>query len=108
MRRTATFLLAAGLTFLAPSFAMARGFQTDNSLDAATHYPGAPRIVRDDKPTPYPMNYSDEAAQNLGVRNGHMELFNTASRDDNALAPALSGGVDGNGAMFKLQWHPGE
>ena len=108
MRRTATFLLAAGLTFLAPSFAMAHRFQTDNSLEAATHYPGAPRIVRDDKPTPYAMNYTDEAAQNLGVRNGRMELFSTPSRDDNDLAPAVSGDVDGNGAMFKLQWHPGE
>ena len=108
MNRTANFLLAAGLTILGPSFAMAHRFQSDDSLQATTHYPGAPRIVRDDKPSPYPMNYADEAAQNLGVRNGRMELFDAPSRDDSGFAPGVSGGVDGNGAMFKLQWHPGE
>jgi hypothetical protein len=108
MNRTANLLLAAGLTFLAPSFAMAHRLNSDNSLNAATQYPGAPHIVRDDKPSPYPMNYADEAAQNLGVRNGHMELFNAPSHDAEGLAPTVSGGVDGNGAMFKLQWHPGE
>jgi hypothetical protein len=55
---------------------------------------------------PYAMNYSDEAAQSLGVNDGKWEAFDTGS--SSSLMPSLKGGVDSSGAMVQLQWHPGE
>jgi hypothetical protein len=54
------------------------------------------------------MNYADEAVQNLGFRNGHMDIFSTKPAENEAYLPAFSGGVGSDGAMLKLQWHPGE
>jgi hypothetical protein len=55
---------------------------------------------------PYPMNFTDEAAQTLGVHNGRWEVFDTGlSRD--SLMPRLSGGIDRGNAMIKLEWRPG-
>ena len=55
------------------------------------------------------MNYTDEAAQSLGVKAGRMDFFSTSlSHDNDPLMPSLRGGVDNGGAMLRLQWHPGE
>ena len=51
---------------------------------------------------PYAMNYSDEAAQTLGVQNGKWKAFNIHS--SNPLMPSLKGGIDHGGAMISLQW----
>ena len=75
---------------------------------AGLSYPGAPHRVYDDKPQPYAMSYSDEAAQTLGIRQGHMDVFQARPAEGDSLAPTVSGGLGGDGAMFKLQWHPGE
>lgn len=111
MNRCATIFLAATLMLMGQSPVLARNKIDIDGLGALAHYPGAPKPVQqtddNDSKSPYPMSYSDEAAQNLGVRNGRMEFFNTGSQDS-GLAPALTGGVDGGGAMLKLQWHPGE
>ncbi len=48
------------------------------------------------------MNYTDEAAQRLGVHDGQWEAFDTNSSDP--LMPSFKGGVDSGSAMFKLQW----
>lgn len=61
-----------------------------------------------DKTTPYPMNYSDEAANTLGIKNGHLDVFSVQPKSNDNLLPNLSGGVDHGGAMLKLQRHPGE
>jgi hypothetical protein len=53
---------------------------------------------------PYAMSYSDEAAERLGVKGGRWEAFDTHSTDP--LMPSLKGGVDGSGAMLRLQWAP--
>jgi hypothetical protein len=53
---------------------------------------------------PYAMNYTDEAAQQLGVHDGQWEAFNTHSSDP--LMPSFRGGVDNGSAMVKLQWVP--
>jgi hypothetical protein len=60
----------------------------------------------DNTPQPYAMNYSDEAAQTLGVKDGRWEAFNTQSSDP--LMPSLKGGIDHSGAMISLQWRPGQ
>jgi hypothetical protein len=59
-------------------------------------------------PSPYPMNYTDEVARAMGVQSGRMDLFDTGGSSDDSLLPSLKGGVDRDGAMIKLQWHPGE
>jgi hypothetical protein len=60
----------------------------------------------DNQTQPCAMTYTDEAAGSLGVKDGRWEAFDTKSSDP--LVPSLKGGVDHGGAMFKLQWHPGE
>jgi hypothetical protein len=50
----------------------------------------------------YPMSWSDEAAQRLGVRNGKWEAFSTTP--SSRLEPSVSAGADAGGAMLKLQW----
>ena len=54
---------------------------------------------------PYAMNYTDEAAQKLGVRDGKWEAFDTRSSDP--LMPSLKGGMDRGRPMISLQWRPG-
>jgi hypothetical protein len=107
MSRTATVFLALGLALSGWGGAVARPHKILNSLTANTQYPGAPHPVVDTTPPPYPMNYADEAAQALGVHQGRVSVFTVKSQDD-GLTPTLSGGIDGSGAMLKLQWHPGE
>ena len=60
----------------------------------------------DDQASPYAMNYTDEAAQRLGVKDGKWEAFDTHSSDP--LVPSLKGGIDHGGAMISLQWRPGQ
>ena len=57
---------------------------------------------------PYPMNYADEAAEALGVKNGHLDVFSVQPKSSSSFLPNVSGGVDHEGAMLKLQWHPSE
>lgn len=55
---------------------------------------------------PYAMNYADEAAETLGVKGGRWEAFDTGSGSSSSdpFLPSLHGGVDGRGAMLRLQW----
>lgn len=55
---------------------------------------------------PYAMNYTDEAAQSLGMQDGKWEAFDTRSNDP--LMPSLKGGIDSGGAMIRLQWRSGD
>jgi hypothetical protein len=52
----------------------------------------------------YAMNYTDEAAQKLGVRDGRWEAFEPRSGD----MPSIKGGMDGGRPMLMLQWRPGQ
>jgi hypothetical protein len=55
---------------------------------------------------PYAMNYSDEAAQRLGIRNGNWEAFDAQSSD--SLMPSLRGGIEKGRPAISLQWRPGQ
>jgi hypothetical protein len=77
-------------------------------IPSPRNYPGAPRPVYDDAKAPYAMNYTDEAAQTLGFRDGHMDVFSTKPAENKVYLPSFSGGLGGDGAMLKLQWHMGE
>jgi len=109
MRYAAKIGLAVALTAVNLSPVQARAPFGAPPLVAPSNYPGAPKpIYRDDVKQPYAMNYADEAVQALGFRNGHMDVFSAKPKENNPLLPTFSGGIGGDGAMLKLQWHPGE
>jgi hypothetical protein len=88
---------------------MAHQSYVDGAVSASpSDYPGAPKRIQDNDAAPYAMNYSEEAAQAMGVRDGQMDVFSTDSAESRSNLPYLSGGVGAEGAMLKLQWHPGE
>ncbi len=95
-----------GLLTLCGTAALASPLPGDSHLGSP--YLGQPKPVSDEQKSPYPMNYADEAAQTLGVRDGHMDLFSTQPSRNNPFIPTVSGGLGGDGAMLRLQWHPGE
>ncbi|HJS45803.1 MAG TPA: hypothetical protein VJ753_05320 [Rhizomicrobium sp.] len=53
---------------------------------------------------PYTMNYADEAAQTLGVRDGKWEAFTPRSSD----MPSVKGSLDSGRPMLILQWRSGQ
>lgn len=99
-------LMAAPAVF-SPAWARAP-FGAAPLITSPANYPGAPKKVYDDDKAPYAMNYADEAAQALGVRNRHLDVFTAKPAGNSGYLPSLIGGVGGDGAMLKLQWHPGE
>jgi len=50
-------------------------------------------------PSPYPMTYSEQVAQSLGVRDGGLDLVRPTGR---SYAPSVSF----TGTMLRLQWRP--
>jgi len=110
MRIMAKMIVAAAIVAVGVSPAMARiPFSAGGPIVSPNNYPGAPKpVYEDDIKSPYAMNYADEAVQALGFRDGHMDLFSAKPVENNSYLPTLSGGVGSDGAMLKLQWHPGE
>ena len=58
----------------------------------------------ENQPQPYAMNYADEAARTLGVREGKWEAFSPRSSD----MPSVKGSMDSGRPMLILQWRPGQ
>jgi len=58
--------------------------------------------VAESTPRPYAMNYADDAARTLGVKDGKWEAFSTQS--GGPLMPSFKGGIDSGRAMIGLQW----
>jgi len=56
----------------------------------------------DSRTSPYAMNYADEAARNLGIRDGQWEAFKTQSSD----SLSFRGGIQSGRPMIGLQWRP--
>jgi hypothetical protein len=100
--KTAIVALIALLGMGTSAQAMRVPFQDTLSLQ----YPGAPKPVREENKSPYPMTYTDEVARSLGVKDGHVDVFST--QPVSSYMPSFSAGVDQGGAMFRLKWHPGE
>jgi hypothetical protein len=109
MGNTAIRRSALALTLLALSGTGLLAAVPNGGIDYSSplRYPGAPKPVYDDPKSPYPMTYTDEVAQNLGVRDGHVDVFSSRPVENNPFIPVVSGGLGGDGAMLKLQWHPG-
>ncbi|HJT43587.1 MAG TPA: hypothetical protein VJ750_08805 [Rhizomicrobium sp.] len=76
----------------------------DANAPYPTEHQRALRLA-ESQPQPFAMNYTDQAARTLGVKDGKWEAFETHSGDP--LMPNLKGGIDGSGAMLRLQWRPG-
>ena len=104
MRPIPTMFLAFALvTGATPALAVRR-------LDLTPHFPiehQADARFQDQPTQPYAMNYADEAAQSLGVDHGRWDAFDTKTGGSNPYLPNLKGGIDGGGAMLRLQWTPG-
>src|SRR5262249_13431228 len=108
MRGLAKIMVGAALLAMSLGPAAARSIFATPPPITAQDYPGAPKPADDDqRNAPYAMNYTDEAVQSLGFRDGRMDLFSTHP-PSHSLWPSFSGGVGGDGAMLKLQWHPGQ
>ena len=105
--RTKMLALACLFAAYGSSVFAAAPFPGQNHLANPLQYPGAPKPVYDDQHSPYAMTYTDEVAQNLGVKDGHMDVFSTQPQASGYM-PSISGGVGGDGAMLRLRWHPGE
>ncbi|HXR94622.1 MAG TPA: hypothetical protein VN718_02015 [Rhizomicrobium sp.] len=102
LSNAAVFTLIALFGMGTSAYAARVPFQDHLSLQ----YPGAPKLVPERSTSPYPMTYTDEVAQSLGVKDGHMDVFST--RPPSGYMPTFSAGVDQGGAMLRLKWHPGE
>ena len=81
----------------------------DGAVSASpADYPGAPNRIKNAPPAPYAMNYVDEAAQNIGVRDGRLDMYSSNPAENRPYLPSVSGAMGDSGPMLKLQWHPGE
>jgi len=105
MRHGKALMIVASLVGLGCGTS-AQAMQVPFSDHLSLQYPGAPKPVSDATPSPYAMTYTDEVAQSLGVKDGHMDVFST--QPVSSYMPSFSAGVDQSGAMFRLKWHPGE
>ncbi len=108
MRGRAGVIVLLSLLVSAPAFA---GFGPRvpgaNPLASPLAYPGAPKPPPpEQQKQPYAMNYTDEAAETLGMRDGHMDVFSSKPAA-HGFMPTISGGLGGDGAMLRLQWRPG-
>jgi len=101
MRRTGTFLIAAALAGITgPALGFGR---PDLATSAPIEHVREARYA-EAQSAPYAMNYADDAARTLGVKDGHWQAFDTGGSPRDPLLPSLNGGVDSGGAMLRLQW----
>jgi hypothetical protein len=62
-----------------------------------------------DKPDPpYALNYADEAAQTLGIKQGNVDLFSGESGRDDGVIPDVKGGIYHGRTMLQFQWRLAE
>jgi len=102
MRCFGTFAFV--IVAFAAGAASASTFRTpDGSTAWPTEHQKALRYA-ETEPQPYAMNYADEAAQTLGVREGKWEAFTPRSSD----MPSVKGSLDSGRPMLILQWRPGQ
>lgn len=105
MRASSTFFLA--LAALATCGTSAQALRPPGQDHLSLQYPGAPQPFHEEPQSPYAMTYTDEVAESLGVKHGHIDVFSTDPPSSGYL-PSFSAGLGSDGAMFRLKWHPGE
>ncbi len=104
MRTVVTLFLAGAALIGGTSWASAAA-RIDPTYDLLAEHGKILKYQDQQSTQPYAMNFTDEAAQTLGVKNGRWEAFDTGS-SHNGLTTSLSGGIDRGHAMIKLQLHP--
>jgi hypothetical protein len=88
------------LALSAPATAQTRNINSNNI---------PPLQLPMDKPDPpYAMNYVDEAAQNLGIKHGNVDLFSPESGRDDGVMPDVKGGIYHGRTMLQFQWQLAE
>lgn len=97
MRLHGTILCAATALLLGSGHAFARP-----DLNPGYPVPHVRDSQAQDRSQPYAMNYTDEMAQSLGVREGRWEVFDASA--SHPLMPSVKGGIDSGGPMLRLQW----
>jgi hypothetical protein len=102
MRKVRTLLIAAALSpalaGATPAFAFAQpGFNTPAPIQHVQEARYA-----DAQAAPYAMNYADDAARTLGVKDGHWQAIESSGADP--LLPSVGGGLDSGRPMLRLQW----
>lgn len=96
--------LAFAFVAFAAGAASAATFRTpDGSTAWPTEHQKALRVA-ETQSQPYAMNYVEEAAQTLGVKEGKWEAFTPSSSD----IPSVKGSMDSGRPMLILQWRPGQ
>jgi hypothetical protein len=104
--RTVLILCLASAALIGGTARASAAVWIDPAYDLLTEH-GKILRYQDQQPTqPYAMNFTDEAAQTLGVHSGRWEAFNTGP-SRNGMSTNLSGGIDKGHAMIRLQWRPG-
>ena len=105
--RPVLLLCLASVVFIGGMACASAAAWIDPTYDLLTEH-GKILNIQDEQPTqPYAMNFTDEAAQTLGVHSGRWEAFDTGP-SRNGMAPNLSGGIDRGHPMIQLQWRPGQ
>jgi len=64
----------------------------------------SPSASQDATSPVYPMNYTDELAKSLGVKNGDLDFFSTNSSGNIGSTPTFSAGITHQGAAFRIRW----
>jgi len=89
-------LLVLVLALSAPAIAQTRNNDSNNI---------PPLQLPVDKPDPpYALNYTDEAAQTLGIKHGNVDLFSGDSGRDDGVIPDVKGGIYHGRTMLQFQW----
>ena len=88
MRNVATIVAGMALAVLVSGPVSARPPLGAGPIHSPRDYPGAPKPVYDDRNiSPYAMNYTDEAAQALGFRDGHTDVFTVTPPTASPICP---------------------
>jgi hypothetical protein len=101
MRLFGTFAFA--FVAFAAGTASASPYRLPNNAAWPTEHQKALRYA-ETQSRPYAMNYADEAAQSLGVKDGKWEAFTPRSSD----LPSVKGSLESGRPMLILQWRPGQ
>jgi hypothetical protein len=95
MRLTRTLLIAGALIGAA---APAWGFNDPGAMAPAPVQHVQETRYAENQPAPYAMNYADDAARTLGMKDGRWQAYSSSG------GFSLGGGLDGGRPTLHLQW----
>ena len=63
--------------------------------------PDVPQVIKPTPRPPYAMNYTDEAAQSLGIHDSRMDAFSLTPKSGSGM-PFVRGGLNGKGPNLQI------